>query len=294
MAERTGTVRARSSYVLGTIYLLVVVFLWTLSSFIMNTMFLDLNWPKPFLTTYLATSSFSLYLLKPAFLLLQARYKGSPKRDGYEPVAREETAPDADSKPPPRQLTIKETSNLALIFCFLWFAANWASNAALGLTTVSSVTILVSTSGFFTLAIGSAAGVESFSLPKLLAVTASVLGVILVSKSDTSITPLIETPVEADHDILSRGEGTPSAPHPLLGDLLALLSAFIYALYVTLLKVRIPHPSQIKMSLFFGFVGLYNILLLFPIIPLLHYLQIERFVLPKVQSSGPRSLSIPL
>lgn len=67
-------------------------------------------------------------------------------------------------------LTTRETALLSLLFCGLWFAANWAMNAALGFTSVSSTTILSSMSGFFTLAAGACAGVESFSVGKLVSV----------------------------------------------------------------------------------------------------------------------------
>jgi len=46
-------------------------------------------------------------------------------------------------------LSTQETAKLALAFCGLWFAANWAMNAALGYTSVSSTTILTSMSGKF-------------------------------------------------------------------------------------------------------------------------------------------------
>jgi solute carrier family 35, member F5 len=65
--------------------------------------------------------------------------------------------------------------------------------------------------------------------------------------------------------------------------LLALLSALFYAVYVILLKVRIRSESRIDMQLFFGFVGLFNILVGCPIGIVLHFTGIERFEVP---SSG--------
>ena len=61
---------------------------------------------------------------------------------------------------------------------------------------------------------------------------------------------------------------------------MALLSALFYALYVTLLKVRIRSESRIDMQLFFGFVGLFNILMTWPIGVILHLTGIETFELP--------------
>lgn len=66
----------------------------------------------------------------------------------------------------------------------------------------------------------------------------------------------------------------------LFGDALALLSAIFYALYVILLKVQIKEESRIDMQLFFGFVGLFNVLMLWPIGLVLHLTGIEVFAIP--------------
>lgn len=58
------------------------------------------------------------------------------------------------------------------------------------------------------------------------------------------------------------------------------MSALFYALYVTLLKVRIREESRIDMQLFFGFVGLFNIVGTWPIGILLHLTGLEKFELP--------------
>lgn len=92
-------------------------------------------------------------------------------------------------------------------------------------------------------------------------------GVVLVSTSDSAQKDFSTPP-------------TNRVPRPLLGDFLALISALFYALYVTLLKLRIQHESRIDMQLFFGFVGLFNILLLWPMGILLHLFGVELFEWP--------------
>jgi solute carrier family 35, member F5 len=74
--------------------------------------------------------------------------------------------------------------------------------------------------------------------------------------------------------------GSAFGPAPIVGDLLALLSALFYATYVTLLKVRVREESRVDMQLFFGFVGLFNVLFFWPIGVILHFAQVERFELP--------------
>src|ERR1700722_10142569 len=89
----------------------------------------------------------------------------------------------------------------------------------------------------------------------------SFCGVLLVSLSDSD-------------------ESAQQTGRPLVGDFLALLSAFCYAVYVTLLKVWIRSESRIDMQLFFGFVGVFNLLGCWPIGVLLHFSEMEKFEWP--------------
>lgn len=168
-------------------------------------MFTDMNYDKPFLVTWLCTASFSLYLVRPAWKYWRTRQlphghatlafpphslsrtTSKSSVDGIlrPPLSRRRDTNRSLSRPRPSRndmgrylpvlpvdppLTTRDTALLAFLFCGLWFCANWALNAALGYTTVSSTTILSSMSGFFTLAAGACAGVESFSVGKIMAV----------------------------------------------------------------------------------------------------------------------------
>lgn len=154
------------------------------------------------------------------------------------------------------------------------FAANVTINMALAHTSVSSVTILSSLSGLFTLVLGSIFSVEKFNMTKLLAVIArwvsdisflvqtsdrltdvsrspvssrtllcsnvcshllySILGVILVSKADNEVVPTADPSLL----LLDDPSSSPKVPqHPILGDILAIASAACYAIYTLLLKV---------------------------------------------------------
>uniref|UniRef100_V5ECV4 DUF3955 domain-containing protein n=1 Tax=Kalmanozyma brasiliensis (strain GHG001) TaxID=1365824 RepID=V5ECV4_KALBG len=181
---------------------------------------------------------------------------------------------------------------LASQFTLVWFGANWAINAGLGLTSVASGTTIGSASGFFTLALGAALGVDRFTLPRLGAVCISALGVAAVTFADrdtatSTITPpsssaildgLWSRSLEPSTPSFSTFTGKP--PNAPLGDLLALLSAFLYSLYVMLLKTRIGSEDRISMPLMFGIVGAINVLCLWPILPLLHFTGVEPFALP--------------
>ncbi|KAH7931110.1 hypothetical protein BV22DRAFT_999252 [Leucogyrophana mollusca] len=290
-SEATPSATNASTYVTGIGLLFVVVFLWTASNFITQNLFVDGGYQKPFLVTYANTASFAFYLLP--FLLRrywrntrcfhESRYltRYSPE-EAYQPLARDpsETEPGvllAPARKPSGDapLTTEETAKLALLFCFLWFIANWTLNAALGYTSVASATILSSMSGFFTLGIGRIFRVETLTLVKIGAVFA---GVIFVSLSDSNAgqQPGAGLTSTVNQDVVSM---------PILGDFLALLSAIFYALYVIYLKVQIREESRIDMQLFFGFVGLFNIFLCWPIGVILHLIGLERFELPSTNKA---------
>lgn len=176
-------------------------------------------------------------------------------------------------------INIYETVLLSLQFVILWFLANLATNASLSYTTVASQTILSSTSSFFTLLIGFLYSVEKINTNKVTGIVLSFLGVVIVTKVDTS----------------GSSESSPDIPIKpasliLIGNALALGGALIYGIYTILLKVRItiPHLNKernLNTHLFFGFVGIFCLVLLWPIIILLHWLGWETFELPSTRET---------
>ncbi|KAF8622248.1 hypothetical protein AX15_007187 [Amanita polypyramis BW_CC] len=274
------------NFLSGIAILLLVVFLWTASNFVTQDLYDD-GYEKPFLVTYLNTSSFALYLL-PFYIAKQRKWwqffpfvrsRGLRGEHEYRPLNTDSEISEESmiSRAPapgigePKEalppLTTRQTANLALTFCFLWFIANWSLNASLNYTTAASAMILSSTSGFFTLGIGRLFHVETMTRIKTLAVITSFLGVALVYLSDSHQNQPIS--------------GTATKSYRLvLGDTLGLVSAVFYAFYVLLLKIRIGSESRINMQLFFGFVGLFNILLAWPIGLLLHLIGVEVFEWP--------------
>ena len=124
--------------------------------------------------------------------------------------------------------------------------------------------------GVWTLAFGTLLNVEKFSIRKLIGVLASLAGIILISSIDVS----------ADQD-KNRG----SFPHKshkqiAIGDVLAFASAVMYGIYTTVMKKKIGDESRADMLMFFGFVGLFNIITLLPGFFVLHFTGIEKFELP--------------
>lgn len=167
-------------------------------------------------------------------------------------------------------LTLAETAKLSLEFCILWFLANYFAAACLEYTTVASSTILASTSSIWTLLCGALMRVERFTLRKFLGVCASLAGVILISSIDVS--------GETDEN---RGNFPHKTPRELaIGDTMAFVSAAMYGFYAVFMKKRIGDESKVNMPLFFGLVGVFNVLLLWPGLIILHLTKIETFELP--------------
>ncbi|KAL6484582.1 hypothetical protein MHYP_G00066270 [Metynnis hypsauchen] len=159
------------------------------------------------------------------------------------------------------KLSISAVARISFFFCFVWFLANLAYQEALTDTQVAIVNILSSTSGLFTLilaAIFPSNSSDRFTLSKLLAVILSMVGVTVVSVS------AMDSP---------DGKGT-------IGSLWSLLGAVLYAVYIVMLKRKVDREEKLDIPMFFGFVGLFNLLLLWPGFVLLHYSGLESFEMP--------------
>jgi solute carrier family 35 protein F5 len=168
-------------------------------------------------------------------------------------------------------LSMRETAKLSLQFSLVWFIANYLMAACLEYTSVASSTILTSTSSIWTLILGAAMRVERFSYKKLLGVLASLTGIILISSVDLA---------GKDND-----ENRGSFPHKsqaqiAVGDTMAFGSAIMYGAYTVLMKKRIGNEDRVNMPLFFGLVGLFNVVFLWPGFLILHFSGVETFELP--------------
>lgn len=282
----------------------------------MQTLFADDTYSKPYFVTYIDTSCFIgpliPVLLRKAYRDPQALQKclgilQNSVRQRYRAVELDEESdvkpghpglysrspelPSSESqelllhqnqssdmlphghiteKDPEGPVTFATTARLSLEFCFLWFLANYFVAGCLEYTTVASSTVLTSTSSIFTLLFGVLFRVESFTMRKTFGVMASLAGIALISTVDLS--------GESDEN---RGR----FPHKsiseiALGDVMALVSAVLYGIYAVFMKKRIGDESRVEMPLFFGLVGLYNVLLLWPGFFVLHYTGVETFEMP--------------
>lgn len=302
---------------LGILILLLVDVIWVTSSELTKYLYQTENYEKPFFCTYFKTSLFTIYLLVIGFIAPWKEAFGKEKNytlveNGEEEIfyenstlsdaifvpikANQETISGTESdessirsvrfsklaevrEMSPHEATEAlmsrlsysaslrigrhkshhKTARTALMFCILWFVANYLFQLALAPSETAMVTLLSSTSSFFTLALAavfpSASG-DRFTISKLLSVMLSIAGVVIVTIS------------QIDEPKFSKGV------------VLSLLSAFFYSAYLVLVKRKSDTEEKIDIPLFFGFVGLWNLLLLWPLFFVLNFSQIEVFELP--------------
>ncbi|XP_031503315.1 uncharacterized vacuolar membrane protein YML018C [Nymphaea colorata] len=153
-------------------------------------------------------------------------------------------------------------AKISLLISPFWFLAQLTFNISLKYTTVTSNTILSSASSLFTFLVALGFLGEVFTWVKLFSVLLCMAGTVIVSLGDS-------------------GSETSVATNPVLGDLLALLSSAFYAIYITLIRKKIPDEDkgefQVSMAEFLGYLGFFNLLIFFPVALVLNFTGWEPF-----------------
>ncbi|CAL9219943.1 unnamed protein product [Arabidopsis halleri] len=159
--------------------------------------------------------------------------------------------------------TRMRVAKVSLVICPFWFLAQLTFNVSLKYTTVTSNTILSSASSLFTFLVSLIFLGEKFTWLKLFSVLLCMSGTIIVSMGD------------------SESNSNAVAKNPLLGDILSLVSAALYAVYITLIRKKLPDDDErngrVSMAQFLGFLGLFNFFIFLPPALILNFTKRERF-----------------
>lgn len=303
---------------LGMFLLFVTVCLWTLSNFLASvstsnpphdgnrethadsvpqSIFADGSYNKPFFLTYANSSIYAFalipmtvrYATKNGFVglkrdaaRLMREHKEARRLDtghieaSHRGADRERLLGDAqvtgvvDSSDEP--LSFRETMVLSMNFAIPWIAANYFAAACFEYTSVASGTIFLSTSSMWTLILGALSQIERLSVGKVAGVLASLVGVGLVASVDLS--------GESDEN---RGSFPHKSPGQIiLGNAMAAFSAVIYGYYVTTLKKRVGNEDRVNMQLFFGLIGVWTLVFMWPVFVVLHFTKIETVSRPSL------------
>ncbi|KDP26397.1 hypothetical protein JCGZ_17555 [Jatropha curcas] len=305
-------------WILGLVYIVAVATIWIAASFVVQSV-VD-SGVSPFLITYICNSLFVVYIpLVEIGRYLEDTYGGlffwrnkkssplqelgeseqlilleesdlgaqadgldsftivdeggnSPHGDGVDSEVEsmsygvERTLPveaseGVDAK---RRWTRTRVAKVSLLICPFWFFAQLTFNLSLKYTTVTSNTILSTASSLFTFLVSLAFLGETFTWVKLLSVLLCMAGTIIVSLGDS------KTGLSA------------IASNPLLGDFLALISAGFYAVYITLIRMKLPDDDDGKdghasMAQFLGYLGLFNLFIFLPVALVLNFTKLEPF-----------------
>ena len=246
---------ARAGYILGLVYLGLVILLWVLSSALIQWIFEQQGDAQPFFLTYFCTSLFTLYL--PTFYALQACRRTAV----YQRIAPDSAMLSAPASSP--LLPLRDHLHFAFLLSPIWFLMEYLYNESLSLTTLSQNTILSTTSGVFVLTFNWMIFRDPLTLTNALGVLFTFAGAYLVY-----------------HDGTVAQEEAVQAKSGAAGDVLAVMAAVFYGLYTVTVKFKVKDDSAVNWQLILGFLGLTNLALAWPFFFLLHWTRLEPFALP--------------
>ena len=226
---------------LGIICILVVALIWSASSVLVQAIFKDGDFARPFFMTWVANSLFMITLL---FRCCTSHFQ--------QPLLG-----------PP--VEVKKAARAGAIVAPVWFAANATYNYSMGMTSITSTTVISSSSAAFTLMLSAVWIGEPITTLKVLGVLLCALGNIFTAISDHS-------PDAAAAWRCSNGTTGDEGQSPTFsGDLVCVISAALYALYTVLIR-KLQPPD---LALFFGFLGFVTFILFGPFVFILHATGIE-------------------
>ncbi|KAK8953409.1 hypothetical protein KSP40_PGU011196 [Platanthera guangdongensis] len=301
---------------LGIAYIVAVASIWIAASYIVQTV-VD-EGVSPFLLTYICNSLFVVYIpIVEIARYLEDSVDSPSVKHHNEPYVSESdsenvnllasivpnggpniTSPHGEASPSGSETTIQDkgrdlppqvdvfssgnplssvdkqldskgrwlrsrVAKVSLLICPFWFFAQLTFNLSLKYTTVTSNTILSSSSSLFTFLVSVAFLGEKFTWVKLVSVFLCMGGTVIVSLADVGV---------GVNAIVSN---------PVLGDALTLISACLYAVYISLIRKNLPDEMKgeghASMAQFLGYLGLFNLLIFLPVALGLEFTKIESF-----------------
>ncbi|KAI6682317.1 hypothetical protein NL676_036198 [Syzygium grande] len=162
----------------GLLLILTFVIMWVTSAEVTQGVFED--YEQPFAVTYLGTSILLLETVNAICAGEQVHLLDEGKASVSE-------AKDDDIVEQEEKMKSKQIFKVACTLAPIWFVYEYLMNAALVRTSVASSTILLSTSGLFTLLIGAFLGRDSISVVKVISVFISIAGVAMTALGKTSM-----------------------------------------------------------------------------------------------------------
>ncbi|ODV86704.1 hypothetical protein CANARDRAFT_174765 [[Candida] arabinofermentans NRRL YB-2248] len=275
----------RRRWMSGLFYLFLVVATWVIAVQLTNNVMKNDDYDHPLFVAYINGSLFMVFGLGHGFSMIKSLFKriffrsfehinlspgsnyGSCNENNSNQHQRMRNEAEVVIHTPTMQLSTKQILILSCQAALIYYANAACATTSLKYTSASNQTILATTSSLFTLTVGSLVGVESFSIAKLASIMVSISGILMITMSDKESSTV---------DLLNE------LKNPLLGDLLSITAAFSYSCYLVLLRLRMgeeTNPENDK--LVFTFLGLFTLILVFPILLFADFVGFEELSLPE-------------
>ncbi len=273
-----------AQYALGITFLCLANFIWAAASVLQQYIYDDLNFSSPFALTYIGTSVFILFLpINELFLyfgfkklpherpvygfkegfqkwydsfqelhgvlddsanghLLASRHASNASSNVNSDVgdssAGVEKAERLGETLPPAPYTHFQAFEIACIISPAWFLGNLLYNYSLFWTTITSSTVLSNLSAAFTLFMAWYVQIEKISVGKIIGVILSFSGALIVTLHDSG---------EGDGGDRRRvllGEQGGNMTQSIVGDMMAIFSAFLYGFYIVIIRMRTTDAAE--------------------------------------------------
>ena len=245
-----SSLSTRRMFFLGLIIVCLIAVSWVGSTQTAKSSFLSNggNFTAPFFVMYFGTAWEILVfpLTVPFFFLTR---KGSLNRNGVKQLWSHSVLVFSE-----RGITFKSLLTSTVLFSTIWAATNYMYSRALVTIAATDVTALFSSAPAFVFLFSICVLREPPLLLRFVSVLLAITGIILFAYVD--------------------GFETAS----VVGVVLSVGSAIGAACYKVLLKWRVGDASLYQMALFLSAIGLFVMLTFWPIIVLLHFLDVERVV----------------
>jgi solute carrier family 35 protein F5 len=163
-------------------------------------------------------------------------------------------------------LNLHQTAKLAFTVAPLWGVANLLHQVSMVYMEHTLVSVVLSTTSFFTLLLSLffvTPSTDRFTVAKLITVLFSITGNVIITLPDSHF----------------------SFSEINVGFALSLCSAIFYALNIVTLRSWVDHEDKLDIILYFGLVGLFNVLMFWPLFIFLHYFELETFEWPNKQQA---------
>ena len=253
---------------------------------VVQFLYTDENFDSPFLLTYIGTTLFMVFL--PSRLVWERRRRCCSSTssgidtdvevipwtndDSYEHIPAQSATPEGgftiepESRTKVKLLSHRQHLCIAMKIAPVWFISNFAYNASLKYTSITSSTVLASTGSLFTFMFAIFSRDEVFSLVGFTGVMFGVVGSVLTGWSDVGSNNKNTPSANATFVDGEYAGGNPFEGHAMMGDFFGLLSAVGYGTYTVMIRVLCPHDeSSYSMQLLLGYIGLVNGLSLLPV-----------------------------